>query len=108
MDIVYLLTGFVLAVIMLNGVWMLVNARPPIVRLGRHPLHLPKTAAAGRWVGAAQIAGSAGLGTEFSLLVANSASTAGGYIGTSGVGAMFVCLGAAWWLDYRAGRPISN
>ena len=108
MDIVYLLTGVVLAVIMFNGVWMLVNARPPIVRLGRHPLHLPKSAAAGRWVGAAQIIGTAGVGTEFSLLAANSASPVGGYIGTSGVGAMFLCLGAAWWLDYRARRPISN
>ena len=59
MDIVYLFTGIVLAVIMFNGVWMSVNARPPIVRLGRHSLHLPETATAGRWVGAAQIVGGA-------------------------------------------------
>ena len=93
---------------MFNGVWMLVNARPPIVRLGRHPLHLPKTATAGRWVGVAQIVGTAGVGIEVILVAANSASPVGGYIGTSGVGAMFLCLGGAWWLDYRAMRPISN
>ena len=80
----------------------------PSSALGRHPLHLPKTAAAGRWVGAAQIVGSAGSGPEFILLVANSASPVGGYLGTSGVGAMFLCLAAAWWLDYRAKRPIST
>lgn len=108
MDIVYLFTGIVLAVIMFNGVWMSVNARPPIVRLGRHSLHLPETATAGRWVGAAQIVGGAGVGTELILLVANSTSPVGGYIGTSGVGAMFLCLGTAWWLEYRAGRPIST
>ena len=108
MDIVYLFTGIVLAVIMFNGVWMLVNARPPIVRLGRRQLHLPKTAAAGRWLGAGQVVGTAGVGTEFSLLAANSASTVGNDIGSLGVVAMFLCFGAALWLDHRARRPISN
>jgi hypothetical protein len=96
MNVAYLLGGLVLAAIMFNGVWMLVRARPPIVRLGRH---LPKAPAAHRWVGAAQIVGCGGVITEITLN-----DNVGGYIGGSGVGAMFLCYAAAWWVDYRARR----
>src|ERR1700687_6025528 len=97
---------------MFNGFRMLVTAPPPI-RLGRR---LPKALAirrwaapaARRWAGAAQIVGGAGVITEFSLLSANSTSDVAGYIGGTGVGAMFLCYGAAWWVDYRARRPVSN
>jgi hypothetical protein len=105
MAIAYLFGGLVLVLIMLNGVWMLINARPLIGRLGRR---LPKTPAAQRWIGAAQIVGSAGVMTEFSLLVTNSASVVGNDIGSLGVVAMFLCYGAAWWIDSRARRSISN
>jgi hypothetical protein len=106
MDIAYLLGGLVLVVIMLNGVWMLINARPLISRLGRR---LPKAPAAQRWIGAAQIVGSAGVITEFSLLATNSASVVGNDIGSVGLVSMFLCYGASWWVDSRARRrSISN
>jgi hypothetical protein len=105
MNVAYLLGDLVLVALMFNGVWMLANARTPIARLDRH---MSKAPAAKRWAGAAQIVGSAGLITEFSLLATNSTITLGGYIGTSGVGAMFLCYGAAWWVDFGARRPVSN
>jgi hypothetical protein len=105
MSIVYLLGGIVLAAIMFNGAWMMVKARPPIARLDRHLSNAP---AAKRWAGAAQIVGGAGVITELSLVSANSISNVGGYIGGTGVGAMFLCYGAGWWVDYRAKRPVSN
>ena len=106
MDIAYLLGGLVLVLIMFNGVWMLINARPLIAHLGGR---LPKAPAAQRWIGAAQIVGTAGVMTEFSLLATNSASVVGNDIGSLGVFAMFLCYGASWWVDSRARRrSVSN
>jgi hypothetical protein len=105
MSVGNLIPVLVLVAVMLNGAWMLITGRIPIARLNQRTTKAP---AAKRWAGAAQIVGSVGVLIEFSLLGSTSTSFVAGYIGLGGLGAMFLCFCASWWVDYRARHPVSR
>jgi len=59
-------------------------------------------------MGAAETIGGAGIAAGFAALGAYGPIPTGAYIVVIGVLGMNLCYAAAWWVNYRARRPVSN
>ena len=105
MSAAYAIGSLVGAVVVLDGIWMMANARF-LLRIPRW--NPPKTPAALRWMGAAETVGGAGIAAGFAVLAADGLIPTGAYIVVIGVLGMNLCYAAAWWVNYRARRPVSN
>jgi hypothetical protein len=105
MNVAYLIGSLVGAVVVLDGIWMAANARSllPIRRW-----NLPRTPAALRWMGVAEIIGGAGIAAGFGVLTAYGPIPVGVYIVLLGVVGQSLAYAAAWWVDYRARHRVSN
>ena len=105
MNVAYLIGSLVGAVVVLDGIWMMANARSLLPIRRWNP---PKTPAALRWMGVAEIIGGAGIAGGFGVLAAYGPIPPGVYVVLLGSVGMSLCYGDAWWVDYRARRPVSN
>jgi hypothetical protein len=105
MNVAYAIGSLVGAVVVLDGIWMMANARS-LLRIRRW--NPPRIPAALRWMGVAETIGGAGIAAGFSVLAAYGPIPAGVYIVVIGVLGMNLCYAAAWWVNYRARRLVSN
>lgn len=105
MSVAYAIGSLVGAVVVLDGIWMMANARF-LLRIPRW--NPPNAPAALRWMGAAETIGGAGIAVGFAVLAAYGSIPAGAYICAIGVLGMNLCYAAAWWVNYRARLPVSN
>ena len=105
MSVAYLVGSLVGALVVLDGIWMAANARPllPIPRW-----NYPSAPAALRWMGVAETIGGTGIAAGFGVLAASGPIPAAVYIVMFGVVGQCLAYGAAWWLNYRTRRPVSN
>jgi hypothetical protein len=104
-SVAYLIGSLVGAAVVLDGIWMMASARPLIRIPGGN---LQRTPAVQRWTGVAEIIGGTGIGAGFGVIAGSGLIPAGAYIVFSGVVGNSLCYVAAWWVDYRARRPVSN
>jgi len=105
MNIAYAIGSLVGAVVVLDGIWMMANARPLIHIPRWNP---PKAPAAQRWMGVAETSGGAGIAAGFGVLAASGPVPAGVYIVLLGVVGQSLAYAASWWVDYRAKHRVSN
>jgi hypothetical protein len=105
MNVAYLIGSLVGAVVVLDGIWMIANLRSLIPIPRWNP---PKTPAAQRWTGVAETLGGAGIAAGFGVLAAYGPVPAGVYLVLLGAVGQSLAFVAAWWVDYRARRRVSN
>jgi hypothetical protein len=105
MSIAYLIGTLVGALVVLDGVWMMADARPllPIPRW-----NYPNSPAPRRWMGVAETIGGTGIAAGFGLLAASGPTPAAAYIVLLGVVGQCLAYGAAWLVNARARRPVST
>jgi hypothetical protein len=105
MNVALVIGSLVGALVVLDGIWMTVGARPLIPIPRWNP---PRTTAALRWMGVAETIGGTGIAAGFGVLAAYGPIPGGAYVVVFGVVGMNLCYAAAWWVNYRARRPVSN
>lgn len=105
MNVGYAIVSLVGAVIAVDGIWMMASARF-LLRIPRW--NYPRNPAALRWMGAGATIGGAGIAAGSSVLAAYGPLSGGLDILAGGVLGMALCYAAAWWVSYRARRPVSN
>jgi len=105
MNVGYAIVSLVGALIALDGIWMLASAR---FLLPTPRWSYPKDPSALRLMGLGTTIGGTGIAAGSGVLAAYGPLSAGLYILAVGVVGLCLCYAGAWWVDHRAGRPVSN